>query len=351
MNVFKSTMLFGLFILLAGFGDPLPAEEQKCFPSEYACPVTPNLFPELEKTADALRYIFPENALEFPINKVGDIKSVARRISIALVTADRKDCEVVFKWIGAVFAGIRDSPRIDWGVHSGILVVKGDGNPHCFFLGSSAGLPSNTPCKEFDLTLPPGVEIKQVSFSNLGGEYVSRNCPMPELEKEINSAYVDSRLTPQDDAKASLFLHLLEKAIPKYDCVGKGGGKPVPAWWLVNRQTQDNWRLYVYDKVEENNKLAFKVFVELLDTAGAHAGEMMCEVTWKMLHDRPLFILECWESVREYRERILECRWLESPESNIKMIKVYREIGLNEPKHKPACDEIIEILQKKIPEL
>jgi hypothetical protein len=313
--------------------------------------VTPDLFPELEKTADALRFIFPENALEFPINKVGDIKSVARRISIALVAADRKDCEIAFKWIGAVFAGIGDSPRIDWGVHSGILVVKGDGNPHCFFLGPLAGLPANIPCKEFQLAVPPGVEVKEVAFSSLGGEYISKSCPMPELEKEINSAYQESRQDPKDKEKATLFLSLLEKSIPKYECIPKKGGLPVPAWWLADLKNRIDWIEFLYEKLKENNNYALKVFAEIMPTASGVFGEMMVDYIWPILHDRPRFVLENWESIREFRETLLESLYFNPPGSDIELINIYREIAKEDSKYQAACDEIIETTkatQKKI---
>ena len=342
-------LLGGLFV--AGlFCTPVQTEKELMYrPSKYACPVTPNLFPEQERLDGVIRFTFPENARGIPAGHKFDEtqKLVAQRISIALLSPDGKDVEIRFTWTGATFV----RPNIDWGVHSGTFIIKADGNPNCFFLGLRAGLPGNIPCKEFLLAIPAGVEVKEVVFSNLGGEYRSKNCPMPELEKEIDSAYQESRQNPKDEAKTTLFLSLLEKAIPKYECIPKAGGEPVPAWYLADFQNIENWLTFLDKKLKENNNYALKVFAEFMPTAGGIWGEMMVYQIWPILHDRPIFVLENWEGIREFRGTLLESLYFNPPGSDIELISIYQDIAKKDPKYKVACDEIIETTketQKKI---
>ena len=323
----------------------IKAQDKALRPSKYACPVTANLFPEQEKLADTIRFFFPENAEEIPNARVLDFKTVAQRISITLTKSDGKDVEIAFKWKGSVYK----TPRMDWGEHSGSFMVKTDGSPNCYFLGVAAGLPGNIPCVEFALTIPPGVDVKEVLFSNLGGEYVSRDCPMPELEKQIREAYEDSRLTPQNEVKTNRFISLLEKAIPEYECIPKGGGNPTPALFLVGSKAIYDWTSYLYQKVYEINDSALRVFAGIFDICQGHLGEIMSDQIWEVLHDKPLFILKNWASIKNYKTTILESRWQQSPNSNIEMVDIYRDIAVKEPRYKSAYDEIISILSEKEP--
>jgi hypothetical protein len=314
----------------------LEAQEKAIRPNKYACPVTANLFPEQERSADTIKFVFPENAAEIPAGKAKDFSRVAQRISIALMTSDGKDVDITFKWKGAVYT----NPWIDWGINSGSFIVKGDGSQNCFFLGPSAGLPGNIPCVEFSLTIPPNVEVREVRLSSLRSEYVSQDCPMPELERQIREAYEDSRQTPQDEVKTARFISLLEKAIPKYDCI-------VPALFLVDLESIMNWVDYLYQKVDETNKSALMVFAGIFDISSGVVSEIMSDLIWEVLHDRPMFILENWTSIRDYKWNILSSRWLQSPDSNTEMIEIYRDTARKEPKYKSSCDEIIRILSKK----
>jgi len=272
----------------------LEAQEKALRPNKYACPVTANLFPEQERSADTIKYVFPENAAEIPSSKANDFSRVVQRVSIALMTSDGRDVEIIFKWKGAVYI----NPWIDWGIHSGSFIVKGDGSQNCFFLGPSAGLPGNVPCVEFSLTIPPNVEVREVRLSSLRSEYVPRDCPMPELERQIREAYEDSRQSPQDEVKTARFISLLEKAIPKYDCIRKGGGSPGPALFMVDLESIVNWVDYLYQKVDETNKSALRVFAGIFDISGGGVvSEFMADLIWKVLHDRPMFILENWTSL------------------------------------------------------
>ena len=323
---------------------PVEAQVKAQRPNRYACPVTANLFPEQERSADTIRFFFPENAEEIPAARVLDFRTVAQRISITLTKSDGKDVEIAFKWKGSVYK----TPRIDWGEHSGSFIVKSDGNPNCYFLGPSAGLPGNIPCVEFSLTIPPGVKVKEVLFSNLGGEYVSQDCPMPELEKQIRKAYEDSQLTPQDEVKTNRFISLLEKAIPEYECIPKEGGNPIMALFLVDFGTIYDWIDYLYQRVYETNDSALRVFAGIFDKIpGGVLAETMDDQIWKILHDRPLFILKNWPDIRNCKRNILDSRWLQSPNSNFEMIEIYRDIARKEPNYKSACDEIISILIEK----
>lgn len=344
MKALTSVLLGGLF-MTNPFCTPCQAEEEHiCYPSKYACPVTPNLFPEQERLDEMIRFAFPENSQGIPAGqKFSETqKLVAQRISIALLSPEGKDVEIRFTWTGATFV----QPYIDWGVHSGTFIVRADGAPNCFFLGPPAGLPGNIPCKEFLLAIPSGVEVKEVAFSNLGGEYVSKNCPMPELEVEINKAYQESRQNPKDEAKTTLFLSLLEKAIPEYECVPRPGGRPVPAWRLADFQNIDKWLDFLNEKVKENNNYALKVFAEFMPTAANGMwGEIMVDQIWPILHDRPIFVLENWESIREFRETILESLYFNPPGSDIELINIYQEIAKKNPEYRTACDEVIKTIQ------
>ena len=167
------------------------------------CPVTESLFPKPERSGDVLRYIFP------------DITKLVLRMSVALASSDGKDLEIAFNWT-------------DWGPHPGTFIARADGSPNCCFLGPSAEYHENISFVEISLTIPAGVEVKAVSFSSLRSEYVSRDCPMPQLEKEIREAYEESRQSPQDKAKTARFIALLEKAVPEYDCVNGSRCGPAP---------------------------------------------------------------------------------------------------------------------------
>jgi hypothetical protein len=323
----------------------LEAQERALRPSKYACPVIADLFPKQERSADTLKYVFPENAIEIPVDKAGDLSRVAQRISIALLTPSGEDIEVGYNWKAAVFT----NPRIEWGERSGFLMVKGDGNPNCYFLGPSTGLPVNIPCAEFTLVIPPGVEVREVLFSSLGcEEYISEDCPMPELERQIGEAFWDSLRTPRDEVKTRRFISLLEKAIPEYGCVSRSGGYPVPALFLADLGSVWNWTDYLYQKMDETNDFALRVFAGIFDIT--HEGvlaEVMDDQIWKILHDRPLFILKNWPDVRSYKRNILASRWMQNPTDNIGMINIYSDIARKGPKYKSACDEIIRILSQK----
>jgi len=241
-----------------------------------------------------------------------------------------------------------DNPQIDWSVYSGSFIVKADGSPNCYFLGPPAGLPGNIPIFEFSLTITPGVEVKEVRFSSQGVEYVSQNCPWPELEKEIQDAYKESRSSPQDESKSGRFLKSLEKALPEVDCVRTDGWiGPAPAWTLADLDVVLDWVRYLNEKMEEDNGLALRVFAGIYNRASGIIGEVMADLIWQILHDRPLFILENWDAIKNYRKTILESRWLGSWNSNIEMPYIYRDIAIKEPKYKSACNEIISILGKK----
>ncbi|MGA2531885.1 MAG: hypothetical protein ABSG19_02495 [Candidatus Aminicenantales bacterium] len=321
--------------------------EEVCNPSKYACPVTPNLFPKQEMSANTLRFEFRENAGELPHSNKWDTSSVAQRISISLLSPGGRDVEIKFVWRGAVYI----QPYLDWGVYRGSFVVKGDGNPNCFFLGVFAGLPQNVPCKEFILLIPPGVEVKDVAFSNLSGEYVSKNCPMPGLEKEINRALQDSLQNPKDEIKTSLCLSLLEKAIPKYECISKGGGVPVPAWWLADWRASEEWIGYLYDTVvAENNKYALKVYMGFFSTSDGYIAEVMASRFCDILLDRPILVLQSWNDIGEFKELINGALIFGSSGANVKMLEAYREIAMKEPQYKSACEEIIKIISEKYPD-
>ena len=313
-------------------------------PNQNACPVIADLFPTQVRSDDILKYIFPKNSI-IPIDEAGDLSRVAQRISIALLAPDGGDIEITFYWKSAVFI----NPRIGWGEHSGSFLVKGDGKPNCFFLGYSAGLPVNIPCAEFFFRIPSGVEIKEVLFSSLAGEeYISEDCPMPGLERQIGEAFIASLRTPQDNAKTRKFISLLEKAIPEYGCFTRDAGHPVPALFLVDLTSIWHWIDYLYQKMDEMNDDALRVFAGIYDKhPDGVLSEVMADHIEKILHDRPLFILNNWPEIRTYKRNILESRGLWDLTEITGLIAIYSDIGRKEPKYKAYCDEIIRILDEK----
>lgn len=317
--------LFLVLSLLPGVLTNLNAQAKVRRPSRYACPVTENLFPTQEKSGDVLRYIFP------------DITKYALRMSITLVSSVSKDLEIAFNWT-------------DWRPHTGTLLAKTDGSPNCYFLGPSDEYPENITFIEISLTIPPGVEVKEVSFSNLRSEYVSRDCPMPQLGEEIKEAYEESRQSPQDKAKTARFIALMEKAVPEYDCVYGSGYDPIPAWGLIdggNLDTILNLIDYLYQKVEDANESALRVFAGMFNRADGMICEVMVDQIWKVLHDKPIFILKVWPDIRSYRRNILHSVWFQDPASVTGMIEIYSDIARKEPKYKSACEEIISVLNEK----
>jgi len=339
--------LFIALSLLLCVINRVEAQERARRPSKHACPVIADLFPKQERSADNLKYVFPENAIEIPVDKAADLSRVAQRISIALLIPGGEDIEITYYWKAAVFT----NPRIEWGERSGVLMVKGDGNPNCFFLGPSTGLPVNIPCAEFILKIPQGVEVKEVLFSSLGvEEYISEDCPMPALERQIGEAFWDSLRTPQDEVKTRRFISLLEKAIPEYGCISRDGGYPVPALFLADLGSRWNWIDYLYQKMDKTNDYALRVFAGIFDiTSDGVLAEVMDDQIWKILHDRPLFILKNWPDIRNHKRNILASREMQGPTDNIDMINIYSDIARKEPKYKSACDEIIRILGDRIP--
>ena len=259
-------------------------------------------------------------------------------MSLALVSSDGKDLEIAFSWT-------------DWRPHPGTFIARADGSPNCYFLGPSAEYPENILFVEISLTIPPDVEVKEVSFSSLRSEYISRDCPMPELEKEILKANEQSRLSPQDEAKTARFIALMEKTVPEYDCVQRSGYDPVPAWCKIDEGNLDtilDLIHYLYQKVEDANESALKVFAGMFNKADGMIGEVMADQIWKVLHDKPVFILKVWPDIRSYRRNIVLCSvGLQDPASIPGMIEIYRDIGTKEPKYKSTCDEIISILSEK----
>jgi hypothetical protein len=318
--------LFLVLSLLLGVVTNLEAQAKARRPSRYACPVTENLFPKQERSGDVLRYIFP------------DITKLALRMAIALISSDSKDLEIAFNWT-------------DWRPHPGSLIARTDGSPNCYFLGPSAEYHENIVFVEISLTIPPGVEVKEVSFSSLRSEYVSRDCPMPKLGKEIREAYEESRQSPQDKAKTARFIALMEKAVPEYDCVYGSGYDPVPAWCLIDVDNLDtilDLIHYLYQKVEDAHESALRVFAGMFNKADGMISEVMADQIWKVMHDKPLFILKVWPDIRNYRRNIvLISVGLQDSAGIPGMIEIYRDIAIKEPIYKSACEEIISILSKK----
>jgi hypothetical protein len=142
----------------------------------------------------------------------------------------------------------------------------------------------------------------------------------------------------------------MERALPEYDCVQKTGRGPVPAWCLIdeaNLETIIDLIQYLYWNVEDANESALRVFAGMFDRADGVISEIMADQIWKVMHDKPLFILKVWPDIRNYRRNIIDSCGLQDIEEAHKMSEIYRDIAGREPKYKSACDEIIRILNKR----
>jgi hypothetical protein len=100
--------------------------------------------------------------------------------------------------------------------------------------------------------------------------------------------------------------------------------------------------------VEDANESALRVFAGMFDKADGHVSEIMADQIWKVMHDKPIYILKVWPDIRGYRRNIvlISCG-LQDIDDVHGMIEIYRDIAIKKPKYKSACDEIIKILSKK----
>jgi|WetSurSiteA1Bulk_404760.scaffolds.fasta_scaffold07907_1 hypothetical protein len=171
-------------------------------------------------------------------------------------------------------------------------------------------------------------------------------CPMPELGKEINKAYDAWKLMPNEINTINL-LSGLEKAIPKYDCRRKIDKAPVPAWWLADYQSIENWIDFLSSVIDNHFSPALRIFMDFFITADGYIAE---EMTWqmiKMIRSDPIFILENWTAVRPYQEAVYGIRHMLEPEDIDDIAMMYKKISAEEPLLYAACLEIIDGLRKR----
>jgi hypothetical protein len=331
---YYSTRLLGILLIILSLPISIIAQEKTVRPDELACPVTANLSPDQSRFGNSFSFVFPDG-------------SILRRISMALTHPEGKDIAVRFTWVPAKDPHV---PLANWGESRGILLANGIGRTDCFFLGwEETDIPENVPCKEFVLVFPEDALVKAISFSSLPSEKPQTQCPMPELGREIEQAFEDCNRNPRDKEKALALIQLLERATPRYDCRRSYDTKPVPAWWMADHEATWRWIDYLYRKVLENDDDALRVYEKFLAGSDGALAEVMSEQMWGLLGERPVFILENWAGVESSREWLhVAMPW--PPEDNPainKMIGIYRDIAVKEPKYKAACEEIISILGGK----
>jgi hypothetical protein len=105
---------------------------------------------------------------------------------------------------------------------------------------------------------------------------------------------------------------------------------------------------HLYLNVQDANVSALKVFAGMFDKADGIISEMMADQIWKVIHDKPLFILKVWPDIRNYRRNIVNgSMWLNDVESIPGMIEIYRDVAKKEPQYQAACEEITGILSKR----
>ena len=201
-------LISGFLIITLRSGDTRQLKKRD-HPDTYACPVNANLFPEEVKESNTFKYVFKSGA-------------VVNRIGLSLQGEKNEEVEIQFNWIP-------EDTQV-WRPVSCLIVVHCDGSPNCFFLGYHFNIPENVEAQEIRLTLLSNAQITSVAFSSLPSEKPMVLCPMPELEAEIQKAYLACVENPEDITNAYDFVVLLKKAMPEYDCRRSFDSKPVPAW-------------------------------------------------------------------------------------------------------------------------
>lgn len=303
----------------------LHAEGFRCQPSKDACPVIADILPRQCENDGTISFLFPQNTL-------------IRRIFITLKNPIVcQSVDVAFTWVGVG----------NWGRVAGILVVKSDGGPNCFFLGNESGIPPDIPVDKFQLKIPPGVELKEVVFSRLLSGPVTTICPMPDLEKEINSAYDIWKSNPIEEKIIDNLLRVLEKAIPRYDCRREIDSEPVPAWWLADYRSNDNWIAFMTTVLDAGYAPALRLFMEFFRTSDGYIAEGMTWQIVKMINSDPIFILENWGDLKNYKESVFGIRKFLGQDDIDRLTTMYRDISHTKPSFSSACAEIIEGLNRK----
>jgi hypothetical protein len=334
MKTIKTAILVFWMLILCLKVFSICIGQAESYPDRLACPVTPNIFPEQIRSIHLIRFVFSG-------------QEVAHRISISLQSAEGKNIEVQFRWFGA-WSEFTRPPFRDYGVHFGTFIVKADGSPNCFFLGPNANMPGNISVNEFDLRIPDGVQIKQIVFSTLPSEIVSTECPMPSIEKKIGKAFEHYISNPKDQTNIRNLIQLLSETIPTYDCRRNYDYTPIPAWWMAKEENLDKWFSFVLEQVKNDNYSALKLFIQFYATSDGYLIESLSHRLLEVFFNQPALVLRSWTDIREYGEKISEAIRFQNPEDTIRMVGVYRDIGIKNPALRSACNELVELLGGRV---
>jgi hypothetical protein len=329
----RKAVAFALICILHFIGNTASMNQAqvRLLPDKLACPVTSNVFPQVIRSGQLIRYIFLGN-------------EVVRRISISILTPDGMTIEIGFRWIG----DLRNYRAFleDWGSRFGSFLVEADGAPKCFFLGQDAKIPDSVALYELDLLVPEGRDIREVRFSTVPSEIPSIECPMPRLEEEIREAFMKVRSDPENMENIEQLIQLLSKTIPRYDCRRDNDDRPVPAWWLVNDDDVNKWLDFVLWQAGKESRAAFILLVGFYATSDGYISEGLSYRLLEFLSDMPLLVLRSWPEIREHGERILHATRFQDGDQNIRMIDIYRKIQSRNSEYKSECAEIIKLLEK-----
>ncbi|GEM_PF-1318307 len=324
---------FALICMLLFIGNTasLSQAQNQLRPDKLAGPMTSDVFPQVIRSGQVIRYIFSGN-------------EVVRRISISILTPDHMTLEIRFRWIGDLrhnraFMG-------DWGNHFGSFLVEADGAPKCFFLGQDARIPEGVAFYELDLLIPEGREIREVGFSTLPSEIPSIECPMPRLERDIRESFMKMKNDPGNPGNIEQLIQLLSKTVARYDCRRRYDSRPVPAWWLANDDEVNEWLDFVLRQAGKESRSAFVLLVGFYATSDGYIREGLSYRLLEFLSNMPLLVLRSWPEIREHGERILNATRYQDGEKNLRMIDIYRKIQSESPEYTSECAEIIQLLEK-----
>jgi len=201
--------------------------------------------------------------------------------------------------------------------------------------------------KSSDLWQQPRCHLGGRSLSQESIGSGSSQCPMPELEREINKAYDVWKSNPKEKHSIDNLLHALEKAVPRYNCKRKVDKDPVPAWWLADYRSINNWMDFLTSVIDDHYPLALKPFFDFYGTSDGYIAE---EMTWQMVRmvkSDPMFILENWEVVRPYQHAFSGIRYILEPADIDAISVMYDQISRTEPHLSSACLDIIRALKGK----
>ena len=185
-----------------------------------------------------------------------------------------------------------------------------------------------------------GKQVKDTAEARLA------KCPMPDLEREINETLKIYALDQKNPETVHCLFRLLSRTIPSYDCRRDYDSAPIPAWWMANDDSIDNWLAFIIGQVKNNDPTALKLFMRFYAISDGFWAETLSFRLLEVLFGQPRFVLQCWMDIREFSEKISDAQRFESLEGTTRLINLYSDIGMKYKKLKSASEELIGLLRK-----